>query len=122
MTRYFILSILLLGACAPRPQTGPMIAEAEAIRNEALQLGEIVRTQVQGLDQRRIGLEVQGRALMPEELAFIEKVNQLTARFSEWERDVPDLEGKPKVVLQDQKNHLQAVKFIAEQANSLLEQ
>lgn len=122
MIRYFILSILLLGACAPRPQTGDTIAEAKAIRAEAIQLGETVKAQIQELDQRRISLEVQGRALMPEELTFIDKVNQLTARFTEWEKAAPDLKGKPERVVQDQKDYLQTVKSIGEQASTLLEQ
>jgi hypothetical protein len=99
-----------------------MIAEAEATRAEALQLGDTVKAQIQELDQRRISIEVQGRALMPEELVFIEKVNQLTARFSEWEREGPDLKGKPAAVLQDQQHYLQTVKSIGEQATTLLEQ
>lgn len=122
MTRYLILSILLLGACAPRPQAGKMMAEAETIQAEAFHLGETVQAQLQELDQRRISLEVQGRALLPEELAFIDKVNQLTARFAGWEKAAPDLKGKPEAVLQDQKDYLQTVKSIGQQASTLLEQ
>ena len=122
MTRYLILSILLLSACAPRPQTGKIIAEAQAIQAEAIRIGQEVKTKLQELDQRRISIEVQGRALMPEELAFIDKVNQLTARFIEWEKNAPDLDGKPDTVLRKQENYLEKVKSINEESMVLLTQ
>ena len=123
MTRYILFFTILLSACTPRPQQGDVLTEAQTIQAEALKIGEEVQKQLQELDQQRISIEVQGRALTSNELKFIADVNNLSSRFEEWQKEKPKLAAKLKgpsaSLLKKQKDYLGAIQSIKEKVNSL---
>lgn len=73
-------AILLLAACQPSLQQriGNLHATSRQLGLEASSL-------LEDLVQLRNSINIQGRALMPEEIAFTGKVNDLEARFRRWE-------------------------------------
>jgi len=123
MIRYTLFFTILLSACAPRPQQGEAFSEAQAIQTEALRIGEEVQKKLQELDQQRISIEVQGRALMPKELQFIADVNNLAARFEEWQKNKIQIPAKPKgsatTLLNKQKDYLDTIQAIKAKADGL---
>lgn len=125
MIRLLLFFVIFFSACAPRPQSGTTLKEAQTIQSTALKMGQEVEAQLQQLDQQRIRIEVQGRALNSEEIKFIAEVNNLAARFEEWQKNKPKLPTKQRALsdalLQKQKNYLSTIQAINEKAISLVE-
>ncbi|MCO6480480.1 MAG: hypothetical protein J5I94_27810, partial [Phaeodactylibacter sp.] len=85
----------LLAACGNRLPRQQLLEQAAELHQEAVRTGEEVKVGLEILTQRKNSLNIQGRALMPEELDFIRQVEALEYRFREWaESHVDDPEFK----------------------------
>jgi hypothetical protein len=77
---FFIFAALFLGACQPslEQRISDLHTATQKLGDEAaMLLGDLV--------QQRNSINIQGRALTPEEIAFTGKVDALEARFGQWE-------------------------------------
>ncbi len=93
--KLLLASLFLLTACANRLPRQYLLQQAAQLHQEAVKTGEKVREQLEALTQRKNSLNIQGRALTPEELDFIRQVEALEYRFREWaESHVDDPEFK----------------------------
>ncbi len=83
-----LLTALAFSAC-PRPDS-PGAEE----RLEALAAPHALDTLMQELVQLRNNIQIQGRALMPDEIAFSEKVDALELQWRQWRNRVRTLQEK----------------------------
>ncbi len=85
--------ILLIAACKSTPKDNPALQEAARIHAEAAQIEQALQPQLKELIQRKNSINIQGRALTEEEIAFVEKVNAIENSYTYWEENHVEVPG-----------------------------
>ena len=84
---FLIIASFLLG-CEAQLESG--IAQ---MHKESRQTGEEVTPLLEQLVQTKASINIQGRALTQEEIAFTQNVDKLEATFAQWDKDMEKAEG-----------------------------
>ena len=93
---YFLFFLLVLASCSSsNTADDKFLEEAKDLHLEALSIEKDAKVVLDQLDQLSIQLNVQGRALTPEEISFVDLVASIHKRYDYWEEnhiEVPGLE------------------------------
>ncbi len=124
---FLFLGLLFLYACAPKLQAGDKnFAAAKTLEEEALQIGRQVEAAMYELEQKRNQINVQGRALKPREMEFVNSVEKLRTRFENWKKNKVELpasadryRGGSQNLLKIQQANLETIKAIQKAARDL---
>lgn len=85
-TVFLLLLLALVWTACPRHESGDAAA-----RLEALAAPQLLDTLMEDLVQLRNSIQIQGRALMPDEIAFSEKVDSLEGAWRQWRNRIETL-------------------------------
>ncbi len=86
---YFFLLVIICGNACPQQQSPPPLK-----RLETLAQPHPLDTLLEDLVQLRNSIQIQSRALMPDEIAFSENVNELENAWRQWRNRVQTLQQK----------------------------
>lgn len=70
-----------------------ILKEAAKIHNEAINIGLALAPQLEQFRQTKNSINIQGRALTPVELKFVEKVDRLNASHNYWQQHLIEVPG-----------------------------
>ena len=112
--------ILLLTSCGAQHQ----LQQADKAYVQALEMSEQIQPQLYGLNQQKNGLNIQGRALQPEEIEFIQAVERIEDSYANWKDKEIKASGAGPVtgarkLLTHQKAWLVEILSIQEKVNAL---
>jgi hypothetical protein len=87
---FLFLSIF---ACGGESTEHKILHQASDIHLEALKIKKELEPNLEQLRQLNNSIQIQGRALTPEEIKFAKEVNALESRLSHWEENHVDVPG-----------------------------
>ncbi len=93
MRLIFILMVMVLSIACNRQKEDPQLEEAAEVYEQAIELEQQIRPEVDELAQLKNSINVQGRALTPEENLFVEKVEAIEAGHQFWKENHIDVPG-----------------------------
>lgn len=88
-TLFLLFLLALVWTACPRAQE-----PAAAARLDALAAPQLLDTLMEDLVQLRNSIQIQGRALMPDEIAFSEKVDSLEGAWRQWRNRIETLKTR----------------------------
>ena len=86
-----MLLVLVLGCNNTKEDS--LLAEAAKIHEQAAKIEQQIRPQVSALVQQKNSINVQGRALAPEEIAFVQTVESIEAGHQFWKENHLEVPG-----------------------------
>ncbi len=119
---FFGLLTLAIASCGAQRS----LRQADEAYHLALQTAEQLRPRLQALNLQKNSLNVQGRALFPDEIEFIREVESIEESYRLWEagekkaasgKDSPAPAG-PKALYRHQKEWLAAIRHIRERVDA----
>ncbi len=91
---FLIFTISALVACGQASKKeNPMLAEAAEIHAQAIRMEQTMKPNLDALIQIKNNLNVQGRALTPQEQDLITQIESLVARYAYWEENHVEVPG-----------------------------
>ena len=97
LTKLIVLMLFLgFNSCGHQHQKGKaseLLKEAAMIHQEAINIEQALQPELQALIQRANGINIQGRALTEEEMAFVKAVENLRASYGYWEENHVEVPG-----------------------------
>ncbi len=88
-----ILMLIALTLGCNSTKEDPLLAEAAKIHEQAAKIEQQIRPQVAALVQQKNSINVQGRALAPEEVAFVQTVESIEAGHQFWKENHLEVPG-----------------------------
>ena len=87
------LLCLFLFACHNHSEEHKLLEEAAQIHLEAAKIEQSIKADLEQLIQEKNSINIQGRALMPEEIAFTRQVEAIQKSYSFWEDNQMEVPG-----------------------------
>ncbi len=80
-------------ACNSAKNENPALKEAAQTHEQALKIEKQVAPQLQELTQVKNSIQVQGRALTPEEMALVQEIESIEQSYEYWEKNHVEVPG-----------------------------
>lgn len=87
------LCIVMITACNSAKKENPVLKEAAQTHAQALEIEKLVAPQLEELTQWKNGINVQGRALTPEEVELVQAIESIVQRYEYWEENHVEVPG-----------------------------
>lgn len=117
---FFCLLLLAIASCGAQHS----LRQADEAYHLALQTAEQLRPRLQALNMQKNSLNVQGRALFPDEIEFIREVESIEESYRLWEAGEKkaasgnDSPAGPRALYRHQKEWLAAIRHIRERVDA----
>lgn len=85
--RFLFLAVMItsLAACGSSQKDKDILEEAWKVHTEAMEIEQNIKPQLEELAQLKNSINVQGRALTPEEIKLIEQIEAIENSYAYWE-------------------------------------
>ena len=94
LSHFTIISgVFIIIACNSAKKENPVLKEAAQTHEQALQLEKQVAPQLAELTQVKNSINVQGRALTPEEQALVQEIEVIERSYGYWEENHVEVPG-----------------------------
>lgn len=91
--RILVLCFFITIACNSTKKENPALKEAAETHQQAIQIEKQVAPQLDALTQLKNSINVQGRALTPEEQALVQEIESILASYEYWEENHVEVPG-----------------------------
>lgn len=79
------VTVMVLAACGSSQKDKAILEEAWKVHTEAMEIEQNIKPQLEELAQLKNSINVQGRALTPEEIKLVERIESIQNSYAYWE-------------------------------------
>lgn len=87
------VTVMVLAACGSSQKDKAILEEAGEVHTEAMEIEQNIKPQLEELAQLKNSINVQGRALTPEEIKLVERIGSIQNSYAYWETHHMEVPG-----------------------------